>query len=179
MRKRLPTITESPEALHQRMKQEEDPKKRQRVQALYVAASGYACHRQDIATLLGVHRHSVAAWFDAYAEGGIDQMLHYEVPRPPLRQRITAAALTALHAALQDPHGFAGYTHIRTWLAEQHHVSLSYSGVYALVRTKLGAKPKRPRPSHAKKSRKRPPNSIPHSQPCSSSNSRAARQSGR
>jgi hypothetical protein len=99
MRKRLPTITESPEAWHQRMKQEEDPNKRQRVQALYVAASGYARHRQDIATLLGVHRHRVAAWFDAYAEGGIDQMLHDEVPRPPLRQRITAAALTALQVA--------------------------------------------------------------------------------
>jgi hypothetical protein len=34
MRKRLPTMTESPEALPQRMKQAEAPKKRQRVQAL-------------------------------------------------------------------------------------------------------------------------------------------------
>jgi transposase len=175
----MPTITESADALHQRMKQEKDPKKRQRMQALYVAASGHARHRQDIATLLGVHRHSVAAWFDAYAEGGIDQMLHYEVPRPPLRQRITATALTALQEALQDPHGFAGYTHIRTWLAEQYQVHLSYSGVYALVHTKLGAKLKRPRPSHAKKSPKRPPNSKPRSQPCSTSSSRAARRHGR
>jgi transposase len=154
MRKRMPTITESPEALHQRLKQEKDPKKRQRLQALYVAASGYARHRQDIAHLLGVHRHSVAAWFAAYAAGGIDQMLRYEVPRPPLRQRITSSALTALQERLRDPRGFAGYMQIRTWLAEEHHVSLSYSGVYALVRGKLRAKPKRPRPSHAKKSLK-------------------------
>jgi hypothetical protein len=96
----------------------------------------------------------VAAWFDAYAAGGIDQMLRYEVPRPPLRQRITPAALTALQERWRDPRGFAGYTQIRTWLAEEHHVSLSYAGVYALVRGKLRAKPKRPRPSHAKKSPK-------------------------
>jgi transposase len=153
MRKRMPTITESADELHQRMKQEKDLKKRQRLQALYVTASGRAHHRQEIADLLGVHRHSVAAWCDAYAAGGIDQMLSYQVPRPPLRQRITASALTALQEYLQDPHGFAGYAQIRTWLAEQHQVYLSYSGVYAVVRGKLRAKPKRPRPSHAKKGR--------------------------
>jgi transposase len=153
MRKRMPTITERADELQRRMKQEKDVKKRQRLQALYVVASGRARHRQDIADLLGVHRHSVAAWFDAYAEGGVDKMLTYQVPRPPDRSRITPTALTALQAHLQDPHGFAGYTQLRTWLAEQHQVHLSYSGVYALVRGKLRAKPKRPRPSHAKKVR--------------------------
>jgi transposase len=151
MRKKMPTITESADALHQRMKQEQDPKKRQRLQALYIAASGRAHHRQEIAALLGVHRHSVAAWFDAYAAGGIDHMLHYQVPRPPLRQRITATALTALQEKLHAPHGFAGYHQIRLWLAEEHQVTLAYSSVHALVRYKLHAKPKRPRPSHAKK----------------------------
>jgi transposase len=147
----MPTITESADALHQRMKQEKDLQKRQRLQALYLAASGRAHHRQEIANLLGVHRHSVAAWFEAYAEGGVDQMLSYQIPRPPLRQRITAPALTALQEKLQDPHGFAGYHQIRLWLAEEHQVTLAYSSVHALVRYKLHAKPKRPRPSHAKK----------------------------
>src|SRR5215831_13612064 len=151
MRKRMPTITESPDAIHQRLKQETDPKKRQRLQALYMAASGHAQYRQDIADLLGVHRHSVAAWFDAYAAGGLDQMLRYQGPRPPLRQRITATALTALQEKLQDPHGFAGYDQLRVWLAEEHQVTLAYSSVHALVRYKLRAKPKRPRPSHVKK----------------------------
>jgi transposase len=147
----MPMITESTDTLHQRLKQEKDPKKRQRLQALYVVASGHARSRQAIADLLGVHRHSVAAWLEAYATGGLDQMLSYQVPRPPLRQHITPTALTALHERLQDPHGFAGYAQLRTWLAEQHQVHLSYSGVYAVVRGKLRAKPKRPRPSHAKK----------------------------
>jgi hypothetical protein len=78
-------------------------------------------------------------------------MLSYQVPRPPLRQRITATALMALHAKLQDPHGFASYHQIRLWLAEEHQVSFAYTSVHALVRYKLHAKPKRPRPSHGKK----------------------------
>lgn len=154
MRKKMPTITESADALHQRMKREKDVKKRQRLQALYLAASGRAPHRQEIADLLGVHRHSVATWFDAYAAGGLDHMLHYQVPRPPLRQRMTATALTALQEKLQAPDGFAGYDQLRVWLAEEHQVTLAYSSVHALVRYKLHAKPKRPRPSHIKKAPK-------------------------
>jgi transposase len=151
MRKKMPPITESADELHQRMKREKDVKKRQRLQALYVVVSGHARHRQELAALLGVHRHSVAAWLDAYAEGGVDKMLNYQVPRPPNRSRITPTAFTALQERLQDPHGFVGYAQLRTWLAAQHQVHLSYSGVYAIVRGKLRAKPKRPRPSHAKK----------------------------
>ena len=150
MRKKMPTITESADELHQWMKQDKDVTKRHRLQALYLAASGRAHHRQEIAELLGVHRHRVAAWFDAYATGGLDHMLHSQVPRPPLRQRITATALTALQETLQAPHGFAGYEQIRVWLAEEHQGTLAYARVHALVRYKLRAQPKRPRPSHAK-----------------------------
>jgi hypothetical protein len=93
----------------------------------------------------------VAAWLQAYAEGGLEKMLRYQVPQPPSRSRITPAALAALQEQLKAPRGFAGYAQLRTWLAEQHQVHVSYSGVYAVVRGKLRAKPKRPRPSHAKK----------------------------
>lgn len=154
MRKAMPTITESATELHHRMQSEKDLKKRQRLHALYLAASGQARHRRTIATLLGVHRHSVAAWLQAYAEGGLAQALSYRVSKPPVHRRMTDAALTALQAKLTDSQGFAGYNQIRTWLAEQYQVTLSYSGVHALVRYKLHAKPKRPRPSHTKKTQK-------------------------
>ena len=70
MRKAMPRITESADELPRRMQHEPDRKKWQRFHALYLAASGQARHRQEIAALLGVHRPSVAAWFRAYAEGG-------------------------------------------------------------------------------------------------------------
>jgi len=151
MRKAMPRITESADELQRRMKSEPDLKKRQRLHALYLAASGHARHRQEIAALLGVHRHSVAAWLQAYAEGGVEHALSYQVPRPPVHRRIMDTAMRALQAKLQEPQGFAGYNQLRVWLAEEHQVTLSYSSVHALVRYKLRAKPKRPRPSHAKK----------------------------
>ncbi len=151
MRKAMPRITESADELQRRMKSEPDIKKRQRLHAFYRAASGQARQRQEIAALLGVHRHSVAAGFAAYAEGGLDHALSYQRPLPPGHRRIPETALTALQVKLNDPHGFAGYNQIRLWLAEEHHVTLSYARVHALVRYGLHAKPKRPRPSHAKK----------------------------
>ena len=96
----------------------------------------------------------MAAWFEAYAPGGVDQALSYRVSTPPVHRRITDAALTALQAKRNDPPGFAGYQQMRTWLAEQPQVTLSYSSVHALVRDKLHAKPKRPRPSHRKTAQK-------------------------
>jgi transposase len=155
MRKAMPRITESADELQRRMKSEPAPKKRQRLHALYLAASGHARHRQEIAALLGVHRHSVAAWFTAYAAGGLDHALRYQVPKPPVHQRITPTALTALQDKLNDPQGFASYHQIRLWLAQEHQVTLAYLSVHELVRYKLRAKPKRPRPSHAKKAQTR------------------------
>jgi transposase len=171
MRKKMPTITESAAELLRRMKSAPDLKKRQRLHALYLVASGQARHRKDVAKTLGVHRHSVAAWFAAYAAGGIEQALRYDVPHPTRGRRMTDTALTALKEQLRTPAGFASSGHIRTWLAEQHEVQLSYASVYALVRGELRAKPKRPRPSHEKKVRtqrrsSRPP--CPPSWPSSS-----------
>ena len=151
MRKKLPTITESADELQRRMKNETDVKKRQRLHALYLVASGQAWDRQAVASLLGVHRHSVAAWFDAYAAGGVDRALYYRVSPPPVHRRMTDTALTALQAKLNEPQGVAGYDQIRVWLAEEQQVVLSYSSVHALGRDKLKAKPKRPRPSPVKK----------------------------
>jgi transposase len=147
----MPTMTESAAELQQWMQREKDGKTRQRLHALYLAARGQARHRQDIATLLGVHRHSVAAWFAAYAAGGVHQALRYQVSTPPVHRRMTEPAWRALQDKLQDPPGFPGYEQIRVWLAEEHHVTLSYASVHALVRDNLRATPKRPRPSHAKK----------------------------
>jgi transposase len=151
MRKAMPSITESADEWQRRMKSDPDLKKRQRLHAWSLAASGQARQRPEIAALLGVHRHSVAAWLAAYAEGGLDHALRYQRPQPPVHQRITATALTALQEKLHAPHGFAGYHQMRVWLAEEPQVTLASSSVHALVRDKLHAKPKRPRPAHAKK----------------------------
>lgn len=147
----MPTVLESAAALLRRMQSEPDVKKRQRLHALYLVARGQARHRQDVAKTLGVHRHRVAVWFAAYAAGGLEQALRYDVPRSARARRLTEPALAALKTHLQTPAGFPSYGHIRTWWAEHQQVHVSYASVYALVQGARRAKPKRPRPSHEKK----------------------------
>ena len=92
MRKAMPTITESATELPRRVKSEQALKKRQRLQAFSLAASGQARHRRTIATLRGVHRPRVAAWCAAYGQGGWEQALPSRVSTPPLHRRLTEAA---------------------------------------------------------------------------------------
>ena len=98
MRKTMPTITESAGELVRRMQDEPDGKKRQRLHALYLVASGQARYRQEVARILQVHRHSVAAWLAAYTAGGLEQALRYAVPQPTRSRRLTETARTALKA---------------------------------------------------------------------------------
>jgi hypothetical protein len=62
MNKLLPVITESVESLQTQLRPETDPKKRPRLQALYLLASGQATSRLVLAKLLAVHRHTIQTW---------------------------------------------------------------------------------------------------------------------
>lgn len=62
--------------------------------------------------------------------------------------------MEVLKKRLAEPEGFGSYTEIQQWLAEEQGVELPYSTVHGIVRYELNAKPKAPRPSHPKKTRK-------------------------
>ncbi len=65
--------------------------------------------------------------------------------RPP-----SPAQLAQLHAALDRPDGFASYGAVQQWIADTLGVPMGYHAVYKLVRRKLRAKLKVPRPQHEK-----------------------------
>lgn len=71
MNKPLPVIAESVEGLQTQLRTETDPKKRTRLQALYLLASGQALSRLALAKLLAVHRHTIQTWLKLYEEGGL------------------------------------------------------------------------------------------------------------
>ena len=62
MNKCLPVITESSESLLLQLRTETGPKKRVRLHALYLLASGQAASRLALAKLLAVHRHTIQTW---------------------------------------------------------------------------------------------------------------------
>ena len=153
MQRKMPIITESAAELVRRMQDEPDGKKRQRLHAFYLVASGHARHRKQVAATLRVHRHSVAAWFAAYTVGGLGAGPRYHVPQPTRSRRITDTALTALKAQLADSHRLS-----QLW-AHPHLVSRAVSGAVVVFQrlrvgppVSFGPRPKCPWPSHEKKS---------------------------
>jgi transposase len=153
MNKPLPLIAESPQVLQTQMRTESDPKKRSRLQALYLLASGQAPSRLALAKLMAVHRHTIQAWLQLYEEGGLRALLTIK-KAPGKRSSLTPAILTKLQARLIRHQGFSSYGEIRQYLARVHKLPLAYSTVHKLVRYRLKAKPKAPRRSHPKKSLK-------------------------
>jgi transposase len=150
MRKALPVIREDTATLKQRLQREHDGRKKPRLQMLYWLASGQAQTRRDVAQLLGVHRHTIGRWLARYDAGGLDALLALYVPAgKPLS--LPPDVLAALEQALRQPTGFASYEALRQWVKQTHHLDVNYHTLYTIVRTKLNAKLKVPRPSHTKK----------------------------
>lgn len=148
----LPPISESAEQLLELLRKEDGPR-RLRVQALYLLASGQARSRSQVARLLGVHRNTVHAWLASYATGGLSAML--TIGQAPGRaSALSAAQLERLRTALAQPAGFASYGAVRDWIEQELGVVMQYAAVHKLVRYQLGAKLKRARPSHVKKTPK-------------------------
>jgi transposase len=150
MRKALPLITEDANVLKQRLQHERDGRKRPRLQMLYLLASGRAHTRQDVAQLLGVHRNTIGHWLALYEAGGLDALLDLYVPAGK-RLSLPPNVLAALAQVLRQPAGFASYEALRQWIKQTHHLDVNYHTLYTIVRTKLRAKLKVPRPSHTKK----------------------------
>jgi Homeodomain-like domain len=150
MRKAVPVVTEDAETLTQRRQREHDGRKKPRLQMLYLLATGQAHTRPDVAQLLGLPRNTVGHWLALYEAGGLAALLALYVPAgKPLS--LPPDVLAAIAQALRQPPGFASYDALRQWVQQTHHLEANDHTLYTIVRTKLQAKLKVPRPSHTKK----------------------------
>jgi hypothetical protein len=103
-----------------------------------------------VAHLLGVHRHTIGHWLARSAAGGLEALLVLDVPAgKPLS--LPPDVLAARQQALRPPAGFASYAALRQWLTQTPHLDVNSHPRYPIVRTKLKAKLKGPRPSHTTK----------------------------
>src|SRR5215207_8782698 len=99
MNKPLPPITESPQTLQSQLRSETDPRRRSRLQALYLLARGPAPSRLVLAKLMAVHRHTIQTWLRLYEAGGLSAVLTIK-KAPGKRPSLTPAILTKLRARL-------------------------------------------------------------------------------
>lgn len=150
MRKDMPPIHEHSDILKQRFTAERHPVKRQRLHMLYLLSSHQARSRMAVASLLGVSRNTIAQWLTTYASAGLDGLLQVYVPAGKM-PTLAPDQVAILHAKLADPAGFASYGAIRAWINTTFGTAMTLNAVYKLVRYKLGAKRKVPRPTNPKK----------------------------
>lgn len=151
MYKPLPHIAEPLADLEAQLQRTRDPQRRRRLHLLVLLCSGAVQSRQEAAAHLAVHRNTIGRWLSAYQQGGLEELLRFDTPGAKPEQRtLSAAVLAALQERLEQE-GFASYVEVRAWLAEAHGVEVPYPTLHKLVRYRLGAKLKRARPVHVKK----------------------------
>jgi transposase len=160
----IPPIQETVTELIEHLRTERSARRRTRLQVLYLLQSGQAQTRQEVATLVAVHRHTIGRWLTVYARAGLQAMLtlHTHSNRAPA---LPAPVRQALARKLGEPHGFGSYGEVQQWLQQRHGVRVKYKTLHRLVRYQLKAKLKVPRASHVKKTLPRPRPSAPLSAP--------------
>jgi transposase len=150
MNKALPKIKETTEELREMLKNERQAKKQNRLQALYLIVNKEATSRTQVAKMLGFNRNSISQWFQLYEAGGVEKMLEIGTSSGA-KPKMSQAALAEIEEILASEKGFRTYQAIHQLVVKKHKIKIGYGGVRKLVRYKLKAKAKVPRPSNPKK----------------------------
>jgi transposase len=159
MYKRLPKIKEPLEELEARLRAERSARLRPRLHLLVLLASGAVRSRAKASAHLALHRNTVSRYLAIYEERGLDALLEVNPGGAPAGQRSMPEPVMDVLKDRLAANGFDSYTEVRSWLADEHGVELSYATVHKLVRYRLRSKLKRARPSHEKKTSSTPPTS--------------------
>jgi transposase len=91
----------------------------------------------------------VYRWLKRYQQGGIDALLEIKTP-PGKSSLLPAPVMNLLRERLSQPQGFKSYSQIQEWLNQKCQVVVAYKTVHKIVRYKLQAKLKVPRPRSVK-----------------------------
>ncbi|MCF4967860.1 helix-turn-helix domain-containing protein [Nostoc sp. CMAA1605] len=138
-------IAESEEELKKRLQTANLGNQKEKLQMLWWIKSGQVQEQQEIGKRLAKDTSTVTRWLQKYRSGGLDELLEIK-KAPGAKRKINESALAALSEELKTGKGFSSYGAIVEWLKFQYGLEVEYATVYALVRYKLGAKLKVPRP---------------------------------
>lgn len=152
MNKALPKIKETAEEIRMMLKNEPLVKRQNRLQALYLIVTQEAKSRTKISKVLGFNRNTISEWMRLYEEEGLEKLL--EIYRPSgAKAKISEAAVAEIEEILAGEKGFRTYREIHQMVVKKHKIDIKYAAVHKLVRYKLEAKAKVPRPSNPKKTK--------------------------
>lgn len=149
------SILESQEELEHRLDRQTTATGKERLQMLYWLRIGAVDSRQDLVKLLHKSEATITRWLSIYKSGGLTALLEIK-HAPGNSSSIPIDAVSRLKERLKQPQGFSSYGQVQQWLEQECGVTAAYHTVHSLVRYKLQAKLKKPRP----KSRKQNPEAI-------------------
>lgn len=148
-RKLLVRITETAEELEKRLKANSTGSGKERLLMLYWLKLGEVKSRKELAMRLHRNDAKITRWVSLYKKGGVKALL--KVSHPPGNKAIVPPEIVEkLKEKLQQPQGFKSYREVQQWLKQDAGVTAAYKTVHKLVRYRLKAKLKVPRPSNKK-----------------------------
>ncbi|BAZ40528.1 putative transposase [Calothrix sp. NIES-4101] len=145
-------INETQAELQELLREQKTGSGKERVQALYLLKTGQVETVQHLAVILGRGRITIQRWLKLYREGGLSNLLcaRKSSGRP---KKIPLDVRSQIQKELSYSSGFKSYEEVRTWLLAEFGVEASYKVVHEVVRYKLKAKLKAPRPRSVKQNK--------------------------
>jgi transposase len=139
-------ISESPQELGELEKRHRYSHLFQRVRMLRLLKLGKANHLQEAGEALGYSRRQCQRWWNAYARGGLEELLVSRVEERGSKELITEPVWGELSEAMKAGE-IATYSQVQQFLAERGIEYASADSVGTLMRRRR-AKPKTGRPRH-------------------------------
>ncbi len=153
MNRGLPKIKESEGEIREMLRGERQTKRQNRLHAVYLVVSKQAKSRIEVSKMLGLSRNTISEWFSLYEAKGLEKLLEIYKPRGA-KPKITPEAAAEISKILKTEKGFRTYKEIHQLVVKKHGIDVCYRAVHNLVRYKLEAKLKSPRPSNPKKTKR-------------------------
>jgi transposase len=138
-------ISESAEYLSKSLKKARTAFEKERLQMLWWIKTEQVRQHKELSQRLGRDGSTVTRWLQKYRQGGLEKLLQVKTA-PGAIAKIQGQMLQRLVEKLQCPQGFSSYQQIVEWLEQEFNVQVKYKTVYRLVRYKLKATLKVPRP---------------------------------
>lgn len=152
---RFPVIEQELQMLQKMLTDTHDKSVYQRLRLLVLIATEQVHTQGQAASILCVHRNTIARWLTRYEQQDFEHYLSTESTGPKTQRTLCDEVYCALADRLNTPQGFDSFGHALSWVNElqlEHgHPQVEYMTLYQLIRAHFGGKLKAVRPIHPKK----------------------------
>lgn len=120
------------------MSSENDKRKYERLQSLYLKKKNPKITQAEIADILCKNRDTISRWQIKYKKGGLTELLTRNTSEGRPGQ-LSPELMKELKEQLESEKGFASYYEVIDWLKETHQIEMTYDAIFWICHKRLGA----------------------------------------